>query len=39
LRLLEKGGSVKNPKITSQLIALLGKQEKSIDYANQELNS
>jgi len=33
LRLLEKGGSVKNPKITSQLIALLGKQEKSIDWS------
>jgi PAS domain S-box-containing protein len=33
LQLLEKGGNAKNPKIASQLIALLAKQEKSVDWS------
>ncbi|HCE57371.1 MAG TPA: hypothetical protein DER09_06080 [Prolixibacteraceae bacterium] len=33
LQLLESSGSAKNPKIVGQLIALLGKQEKSVDWS------
>lgn len=33
LQLFEKGGNTKNPKIAGQLIELLGKQEKSVDWS------
>ncbi|MGE0020666.1 MAG: PAS domain S-box protein [Draconibacterium sp.] len=33
LQLLEKGGNVKNYKVAGELIALLGKQEKSVDWS------
>lgn len=33
LQLLEKGGNVKNPKVAGELITLLGKQEKSVDWS------
>lgn len=33
LQLIEKGGNVKNPKVAGELIELLGKQEKSVDWS------
>ena len=33
LQLIEKGGNVKNPKVAGELITLLGKQEKSVDWS------